>query len=144
MGAILIGYLVPRITRKWQDNRTKNEIRINLIQEMSETAAYGISKILTAIARYRDIVRVGGELNTFDPTIQDAAQLYKEFETWTTKTYTLAAKRRAYFPTDRINLSSDIDMMWASYTGLILNVWELVAKLYFSGAMRRVIRSLIT
>lgn len=134
VGAVLTGIIFPRITKGWQDNKAKNEVRISLIQEMSETAAYGIAKILTAIARYRDIERIGGELNTFTPNQGD--ELYKEFETWLTKTYTLAAKLRAYFPTDRMDVSSDVDMMWASYFGLIMNVWELATKLYFSGATR--------
>ena len=99
VGAVITGILVPRITKGWQDNKTKNEIRINLIQEMSEIAAYGMTKILTAIARYRDIMRAG-EKHTFSDC--DAAHLYKEFETWYSKSCTLAAKLRAYFPTAKI------------------------------------------
>jgi hypothetical protein len=43
---------------------------------MSETVAYGTSKILTSIAKYRDIRRAG-ESPKFCK--EDAAQLYKDF-----------------------------------------------------------------
>jgi hypothetical protein len=131
-GVGLTGILVPRITKQWQDNKTKNEIRINLIQEMSETAAYGIGKILTAIERFRDIRNEGGK-HEFTP--DEAVQLYKEFDNWHTKTYTIAAKLRSYFYPNKVKIEdSDFDIIWVKYTTLIMVMWELATKLYFTGA----------
>jgi hypothetical protein len=76
VGAVITGILLPLVTRKWQDNKSKNGIRIKLTEEMRETVAYGTSKILTSIAKYRDIRRTG-ESPIFCK--EDAAQLYKDF-----------------------------------------------------------------
>lgn len=88
---------------------------------MSEIIAYAMGKIRTAIAIYKRSAIARDSLTFSD---DDVAQLYKEFETWNTRSYVLTAKLKAYFP------SSDIDMKWAEYSSLIVNVWELAARIY--------------
>jgi hypothetical protein len=115
------GLLVAWITKRWQDNKRKTEIRLNLTQEMSEITAYAMGKILTAIASY---VRERALRKKHEFSDDDATQLYKEFADWNMRSSVLAAKLKAYFP------SSNVDEAWREYTGLLVNVWELATRIY--------------
>jgi hypothetical protein len=115
------GLLIAWITKRWQDNKTKTEIRLNLTQEMSEITAYAMGKILTAIASYRRDAYAGKKHEFSDA---DTAQLYKEFTEWNMKSSVLTAKLKAYFP------YSNIDETWAEYATLMVNVWELATRIY--------------
>jgi hypothetical protein len=115
------GLLVPWITKRWQDNKRKTEIRLELTQEMSEITAYAMGKILTAIASYaRDRAR----RKEHEFSDDDTAHLYEEFAEWNRKSSVLTAKLKAYFP------NSNIDEAWAEYATLMVNVWELATRIY--------------
>jgi hypothetical protein len=115
------GILVPWITKQWQDNKAEAEIRVNLLQEMSNISAYAMGQILTAISRYRRFA-FAGEKPPFSEA--NAAELHNEFAAWYTKSYVLASKLTAYFP------SSGIDETWSEYSNLMVNIWELAARIY--------------
>jgi hypothetical protein len=123
VGAGITGIFIPWFTKRWQDNKVKTEIRLNLTQEMSKLIASAMGRIWTAIARYKRIA-IAREQHTFSD--EEATELYKQLETWNTRSCILSAKLKAYFP------SSDIERKWAEYSILIILVWELATRIYYT------------
>jgi flagellar basal body-associated protein FliL len=118
---VIGGLLVAWISKRWQDNKRKTEIRLELTQEMSEITAYAKSRILTAIAKYSRDKYMRKELGFSEA---DTTQLHKELSDWQIRSSVLASKLKGYFP------SSDLDEQWDEYATLMVNVRELATRIY--------------
>jgi hypothetical protein len=89
VAALLGSWLLPQITRKWQDHQKALEIQTGLVSEMSESVS-------TAVATSRFIAAGLVRESSSDPRAEQKAWIdgYRE---WTTRSASVGAKLRAYF-----------------------------------------------
>jgi hypothetical protein len=89
VAALLGSWLLPQITRKWQDHQKALEIKTGLVSEMSQSVS-------SAIATSRFIAAGLVLRSSSDPRAEQKAwnDGYRE---WTTTSASVGAKLRAYF-----------------------------------------------
>jgi hypothetical protein len=113
VGAILAGYLIPRITSQVEDHRKAREIQTALVEEMSEAVApvIGTGQLLAT----RTIQKAA--LNTtrvFNDTLIE----------WETSRASIAARLRSYFANASIGEKS-LPGAWEDYTSAVDNLYFL-------------------
>jgi hypothetical protein len=101
VAALLGSWLLPQITRKWQDHQKALEIQTGLVSEMSQSVS-------SAVANSRFIAAGLIARSSGDPRTEQRAwnNLYRD---WTTSGASIGARLQAYFGP---GLSSD----WQSFT----------------------------
>ena len=88
-GALISSYLLPSLTRQWQNHERELDIKASLVQEMSETAAEFVVAVKTYAYHGFGSGRSEAELN------RDLSAARAKFDT---KQSEIAAKLQAYFP----------------------------------------------
>jgi hypothetical protein len=113
VAALLGSWLLPQITRKWQDHQKALEIQTGLVSEMSETVS-------SAVATGRFIAAGLVAKASPDPRAEQRAwnDGYRE---WTTTSASIGARLRAYFGP---NVSSE----WQSFSYVVTDFVLLSAK----------------
>jgi hypothetical protein len=86
---LISSYLLPSLTRQWQNHERELDIKANLVQEMSETSAEFIVAVKTYAYHGFGSGRSQEELN------RDLSVARAKFDT---KQAEIAAKLQAYFP----------------------------------------------
>ena len=113
VAALLGSWLLPQITRKWQDHQKALEIQTGLVGEMS-------ASVSGAVADSRFIAAGLVARSSADPRAEQRAwnNLYRD---WTTTSASIGARLRAYFGA---GVSSD----WESFTFVVTDFVALSAK----------------
>jgi hypothetical protein len=105
--AVLIYWIIPQVTRQWQDHAQVLDIQTGLVSEMSESSSDTImtSRIIGA--------RLSGESTqeAFNSTVRN----------WAVKSAVIGSKLEAYFP------HSDIGKEWREYSNVVSNYIQLAA-----------------
>lgn len=107
--AVLIYWVIPQVTRQWQDHAQVLDIQTGLVGDMSEAASDTImtSRIVAA--------RLGGAATqtTFNATVRS----------WAVRSTVLGSKLEAYFP--RTTIGRD----WREYADVVASYVQLSAAL---------------
>lgn len=113
VAALLGSWLLPQVTRKWQDHQKALEIQTGLVSEMSESVS-------SAVATGRFIAAGLVAKSSPDPRAEQRAwnDAYRE---WTTTSASIGAKLRAYF-------GAEISSEWQSFTYVVTDFVLLSAK----------------
>ena len=113
VAALLGSWLLPQITRQWQDHQKALEIQTGLVSDMS-TAVSG------AVATSRFVAAGLVAQSSADPAAEQQAwnQAYRD---WTTTSASIGAKLRAYF-------GSAVGSDWQSFTYVVTDYVLLSAK----------------
>jgi hypothetical protein len=113
VGAVLAGYLIPRITSQAEDHRKAREIQTGLVQDMSQWVA---QVVLTGqLLATRSITKesANGQL-AFDEALL----------TWEVDKATIRARLEAYFARAKVTGRSLPDA-WLEYSGAVDNLYYL-------------------
>jgi hypothetical protein len=110
--AIVSGWLVPRITRSWQDHQREGELKVQLVTE----AGTAVAKMLTA-----------AQFSEFGGSGKNQEEIDEDFKAWNTQQVVISTKIRAYV-TD-----AAVAKDWDTFSEMITNVYALSAQ----GAPRR-------
>lgn len=113
VAALLGSWLLPQITRKWQDHQKALEIKTGLVSEMSESVS-------NAVATSRFIAAGLVARSSSDPRAEQRAwnDGYRE---WTTSSASVGAKLRAYF-------GPEVGSEWQTFTYAVTDLVLLSAK----------------
>jgi len=113
VAALLGSWLLPQVTRKWQDHQKALEIQTGLVSEMSESAS-------NAVATSRFIAAGLVAKSSSDPRAEQRAwnDGYRE---WTTASASIGAKLRAYF-------GAAVGSEWQMFTYAVTDFVLLSAK----------------
>jgi hypothetical protein len=104
VGALISRYLIPSLTRRWQDHQKKLELKIDLLNRIGES----VNGIVTAI-QFAEC-RVG------NPMKEELDHAYRD---WEISRAGIGASLRAYFPGSRIGHD------WDSYSDLVTDFYSL-------------------
>jgi hypothetical protein len=99
-GAVISSYLLPSLTRQWQNHEKELEVKTTLVQEMSETTADFVVALKQST--------FGGFGEQQKGTTQ-AHALNVAWRAFDRRQTVIAAKLRSYFP------GSDLGKEWKSY-----------------------------
>jgi hypothetical protein len=107
VGAILAGYLIPRIASQVDDDRKAREIQTSLVQDMSEAVA---PVIATGRLLATGTVRKAGKNPTavFNDTLVE----------WETSRASISARLRSYF-------GESVRLAWDKYSDAVHNLYYL-------------------
>jgi hypothetical protein len=113
VAALLGSWLLPQVTRKWQDHQKALEIKTGLVSEMSESVS-------NAVATSRFIAAGLVARSSSNPQAEQRAwnDGYRE---WTTAGASVGAKLRAYF-------GPGIGSEWQSFTYAVTDLVLLSAR----------------
>jgi len=103
-GAIVSTYLIPMLTRRWQDHQKELELKINLVEQISEI----VTKILVSV----QFVVVGAKSQSQN----DFDTVYREWEIQRSR---ISSRLKAYFP--RTTIGSD----WDTFSALVTDFYAL-------------------
>lgn len=104
VGAIISSYLIPALTRRWQDHQKELELRTTLVGEISES----VMRMIMAI----QFVVAGAPSRTQEDFDQ-------AFLKWSVDSSVIGSKLWAYFP--KTNIPTD----WETYTNLVSEFYGL-------------------
>ena len=113
VAALLGGWLIPQVTRKWQDHEKALEIKTGLVSEMSESVS---SAVMTG--RFIAVGLVRGA--SADPSADQRAW-NDGYRAWTTGSASTGAKLEAYFA------ASDLGSEWRSFANVVTDFFQLSA-----------------
>jgi hypothetical protein len=113
VAALLGGWLIPQITREWQNHEKALEIKTGLVSQMSESVSRAVmTSRFIAVGLVREASR--------DPNADQRAW-NDGFREWTTNSASIGAKLEAYFGSD---LGSD----WRSFGNVVTDYFQLSAN----------------
>ena len=104
LGALITNYLIPRLTRRWQDHQRELDIKIGLVERISES--------VTAMVMAVQFAMVGAKSQTQE-------EFDQAFLDWEIKRATIGSNLRAYFP--KTNIGPD----WDNYSELVTDFYTL-------------------
>jgi hypothetical protein len=108
VGTFLAAWVVPQLTRQWQDHQKALEIQSALVASMSQASSDAvISSRLRA---------------SHGPTVAEQKALDRSTRDWAVQSSIIASKLRAYFPT------SDLGDRWSSYSDAVTDYLQLYAS----------------
>jgi hypothetical protein len=113
VAALLGSWLLPQITRQWQDHQKALEIQTGLVSQMSESVS-------SAVATGRFIAAGLVAQSSADPRVEQRAW-NEGYRQWTTAGASIGAKLRAY-------LGSRVSSEWRSFTYVVTDFFLLSAK----------------
>jgi hypothetical protein len=102
----ITNYLIPSITRQWQNHDKELEIKSELVQKMSESATSFIIVVTTV---------------DFAPRYISNAELFKRYEAWEVERQAIASQIGAYFP------KSQVSDEWDSFSEAVLNYFDFAS-----------------
>jgi hypothetical protein len=114
VAALLGGWLIPQITRKWQNHEKTLEIKTGLVSQMSKSVS---SAVMTGRFISTGLVRGASA----DPNADQKAwnDGYRE---WATSSASIGAKLEAYFA------GSDLGSEWRSFANVVTDYFQLSAN----------------
>src|SRR5205085_3830762 len=83
VGAAVSSYLVPSLTRSWQDHQKELEVKVSLVDQISKTVAEFIIAV---------------QLAAFRSDIQTQEEFDEAYKDWEVAKPTIIGRLRAYFP----------------------------------------------
>lgn len=104
MTALVSSYLIPKITKRWQDHQKELELKTNFVSEISESVA----SIVTAV-QFAELGAVSQTQSNYD----------EAYRSWEIKRAVIGSKIRGYFPNTRIG--SD----WDTFSEIVTEVYSL-------------------
>jgi len=104
LSAIISRYLIPTLTRRWQDHEKELEIKIDLTGQISEEVTRMIMAVQLA------------EVGTKSQTQEDFDKAYQNFEV---NSAVMGSRLRAYFP------QTCIGPDWDKYSELVIHFYAL-------------------
>jgi hypothetical protein len=113
--AVLLGsWLIPQVTRKWQDHQKALEIKTGLVGQMSESVSGAV-----ASSRF-----VAAELvqQAFDDPVRAEQRAWNDaYREWTTESASIGAKIHAY-------IGSEVGSDWRRFGDDVTNFIQLSAR----------------
>ncbi len=113
VAAVLVNWLIPQFTRKWQDHQKALEIKTGLVSDMSESVS---SAVMTGRFIAAGLVR----RSSADPR-SDQRAWNDGYRAWTTSSASIGAKLEAYFA------GSDQGSEWRSFANVVTDFFQLSA-----------------
>lgn len=113
VAALLGSWLLPQLTRGWQNHQKSLEIQTDLVSQMSESVS-------SAVATGRFIAAGLVAESSADPRAEQLAW-NDGYRTWTTESASIGAKLRAYFGP---SIGSD----WQTFTYVVTDFLQLSAN----------------
>lgn len=107
VGALISSYLIPALTRGWQDHQKELEIKIGLVDQVNEA--------ILGIAMATQFAEVGAK----SQTQEDFDKAYLE---WEVKAAKIGSRIRGYLPE---GIYSD----WHTYVGVVTDFYALTGIL---------------
>jgi hypothetical protein len=114
VAALLGGWLIPQITRKWQNHEKALEIKTGLVSQMGESVS---TAVMTG--RFISTGLVSGASS--DPNADQKAW-NDGFRAWTTSSASIGAKLEGYFE------GSDLGSEWRSFANVVTDYFQLSAN----------------
>jgi hypothetical protein len=113
VAAILVNWLIPQFTRKWQDHQKALEIKTDLVSQMSESVS-------SAVMTGRFIAAGLVSRSSADPRADQRAW-NDGYRAWTTNSASIGAKLEAY-------MGGDFGSEWRSFSPVVTNFFQLSAN----------------
>jgi hypothetical protein len=110
--AVLVNFLIPSFTRKWQDHQKALEIKTGLVSDMGES-------ISNAVMSGRFIAAGLVSRSSSDPRADQRA-FNDGYRAWTTSNASIGAKIQAYF-------GNDLGSQWRSFANVVTDYFQLSA-----------------
>jgi hypothetical protein len=110
--AVLVNWLIPQFTRKWQDHQKALEIKTGLVSDMGES-------ISDAVMTGRFIAAGLVSRSSSDPRADQRA-FNDGYRAWTTSNASIGAKIQAYF-------GNDLGAQWRSFANVVTDYFQLSA-----------------
>src|SRR3954469_5537307 len=110
--AVLVNFLIPSFTRKWQDHQKALEIKTGLVSDMGES-------ISDAVMSGRFISAGLVSRSSSDPRADQRA-FNDGYRAWTTSNASIGAKIQAYF-------GNDLGSQWRSFANVVTDYFQLSA-----------------
>jgi hypothetical protein len=102
--ALISNFLVPAITRRWQDHQKELELKTGFVSEISES----VMDILLA-TQFAEV----------SPGSQTQEQFDEGYRTWEKRKAVIGAKLRAYFP------KTDLGQAWDQFAEIVTELYVL-------------------
>jgi hypothetical protein len=102
--ALISNFLVPAITRRWQDHQKELELKTGFVSEISES----VMDILLA-TQFAEVAAAS----------QKQEQYNEAYRTWEKRKAVIGAKLRAYFP------RTDLGQAWDQFGEIVSEVYAL-------------------
>jgi len=110
--ALLVNFLIPSFTRKWQDHEKSLEIKTGVVSDMGES-------ISDAVMSGRFISAGLVSRSSSDPRADQRA-FNDGYRAWTTSNASIGAKIQAYF-------GNDLGSQWRSFANVVTDYFQLSA-----------------
>ena len=110
--AVLVNFLIPSFTRRWQDHEKALEIKTGLVSDMGES-------ISEAVMSGRFISAGLVSRSSSDPRADQRA-FNDGYRAWTTSNAAIGAKIQAYF-------GNDLGSQWRSFANVVTDYFQLSA-----------------
>jgi len=113
VGAVLVYWLIPQLTRGWQNHQKILEVKTNLVKQMSQSVASTVTAGRFVASGL--IGRASSDPNATQRAFNDA------YEQWITSSAVIGAQLAAYFP------KSDIADKWDTFANVTTDFFQLSA-----------------
>ena len=114
VAALLVNWLIPQLTRKWQDHQKALEIKTGLVSEMSESVS---GAVMTGRFLASGLIRK----SSADPRAEQRAW-NEGFRDWTTRSASIGARLEAYIS------GNDTGSQWRSFSNVVTDFFQLSAN----------------
>jgi len=104
VGALISSYLIPALTRRWQDHWKELELKVSLLSRISKSATDMVMAVQYA------------KLRTKSQTQEDYDRAYRK---WEIEAAVIGSHLRAYFPNTQIGPD------WDTYSELVTDLYAL-------------------
>jgi hypothetical protein len=129
VAALLGSWLLPQLTRGWQDHQKSLEIQTGLVSQMSESVS-------SAVATGRFIAAGLVAESSTDPRAEQRAW-NDGYRTWTTESASIGAKLRAY-------VGSGVGSEWQTFTYVVTDFLQLSANVKRDSGRVEQVREIFT
>jgi hypothetical protein len=110
--AVLVNFLIPNFTRKWQNHQKALEIKTGLVSDMGQSVS-------NAVMTGRFIAGGLVSRSSSDPRADQRA-FNDGYRAWTTNNASIGAKLQAY-------VGSDLGSQWRSFANVVTDYFQLSA-----------------
>jgi len=110
--AVIVNFLIPNFTRKWQDHQKALEIKTGLVSDMGESVS-------NAVMTGRFIAAGLVSRSSSDPRADQRA-FNEGFRAWTTSSASIGAKLHAYF-------GNNMGSQWRTFGNVVTDYFQLSA-----------------
>lgn len=114
IGSFLVYWLIPQLTRGWQDHAKILEVKTGLVADMSDSV--GNATMTGRFIASGLIGRATDDPNATQRAFNDA------YQNWTVKSAVIGSQLAAYFP------RSDLAPRWRSYANVVTDFLQLSAR----------------